>query len=86
MRDLLKLPKIHKDVRDLGIGGSGNNNKTIVSLEYLLPKESKIDLQEYFNRLDFIERSTNLELLSYVDLCSVHEFIKIILMLFSFVR
>ena len=71
MRGLLSLPKIHEDVRKLGIGGAdGNESLTITQLEYLLPNESDIDLQEYFNKLDFIERSTNLELLSYIEMMS----------------
>ena len=71
MRDLLSLPKIHEDVRKLGIGGAdGNETLTMTQLEYLLPNESDIDLQDYFNKLDFIERSTNLELLSYIEMLS----------------
>ena len=54
MRDLLKLPRIHDDVRQLGIGGMPNQEETIEFLNYLLPNEKDINLQDYFNRLDFI--------------------------------
>ena len=71
MRDLLSLPQIHDDVRKLGTGGQNNQSSlTMAELEYLLPNESDIDLQDYFNKLDFIERSTNLELLSYIEMMS----------------
>ena len=70
MRSFLKLPKIHEDVRMLGIGGSELEKAKVEYLEYLLPDEEEIDLQEYFKRLDFIERSTNLEFLSYMELHS----------------
>tara|TARA_Y100001970_G_C14004266_1_gene734999 strand:- start:172 stop:900 length:729 start_codon:yes stop_codon:yes gene_type:complete len=71
MRALLSLPKIHDDVRKLGTGGEDSEHSvTMAQLEYLLPSESGIDLQDYFNKLDFIERSTNLELLSYIEMIS----------------
>jgi len=71
MRALLSLPKIHDDVRKLGTGGDDSaKSLTMRELEYLLPDESEIDLQDYFNKLDFIERSTNLELLSYIEMMS----------------
>ena len=60
MRNLLSLPKIHEDVRKLGIGGpDGSKSLTLTQLEYLLPNESDIDLQDYFNKLDFIEHTLN---------------------------
>ena len=71
IRDMLKLPRIHDDVRELGIGGTIlDNNQAIDFLEYLLPDEGEKNLHEYFNKLDFIERSTNLELLSYMEMSS----------------
>ena len=71
MRALLSLPQIHDDVRKLGTGGDDSaKSLTMRELEYLLPDESEIDLQDYFNKLDFIERSTNLELLSYIEMMS----------------
>ena len=68
MRDLLKLPKIHDDVRMLGVGGEEEMNVEI--LEYLLPDGEEVNLQEYFDKLDFLERTANLELLSYLELTS----------------
>ena len=53
MRDLLKLPKIHNDVRELGIGGMQNEEETIEYLNYLLPNEKDIDLQDYFERKNY---------------------------------
>ena len=73
MRGFLKLPKIHQDVRMLGVGGDKVQQTTVEYLEYLLPEDENIDLQEYFNRLDFIERTTNLEFLSYMELQSNSE-------------
>ncbi len=73
MRGFLKLTKIHQDVRMLGVGGDKVQQTTVEYLEYLLPEDENIDLQEYFNRLDFIERTTNLEFLSYMELQSNSE-------------
>ena len=71
IRDMLKMPRIHDDVRQLGVGGNGlDNRQAIEFLDYLLPDEEDVNLQGYFDKLDFIERSTNLELLSYMELSS----------------
>ena len=72
MRDMLSMPRIHEDVRQLGVGGKGGISETqaVEVLEYLLPDEEAVDLQEYFQKLDFIERSTNLEILSFMEMSS----------------
>ena len=71
IRDMLKMPRIHDDVRQLGVGGNGlDNRQSAEFLEYLLPDEGEVNLQDYFDRLDFIERSTNLELISYMEMSS----------------
>ena len=72
MRDMLNMPRIHEDVRELGIGGPDgmSEQQAIEVLEYLLPDEESVNLQEYFQKLDFIERSTNLEILSFMEMSS----------------
>ena len=72
MRDMLKMPRIHEDVRELGIGGTGgiSEEKSVEIFEYLLPEEGAENLQDYFRKLDFIERSTNLEILSFMEMSS----------------
>ena len=69
IRGLLKLPQIHDDVRELGIGGSAEG-QAIEDLKYLLPDEGNIDLQSYFDRLDYLDRLANLEILSYMEMNS----------------
>ena len=72
MRDMLKMPRIHEDVRALGTGGPNeiSDEQSIEILEYLLPDEESVNLRDYFQRLDFIERSTNLEILSFMEMSS----------------
>ena len=63
LRKLLKLPLINEDIRKLGIGGSKNFIDDKNYLSYLLPDlNSPIDFND---KLNFIERSVNLENLSY---------------------
>ena len=69
IRELLKLPKIHKDVRQLGIGGP-QEDQSIEKLEYLLPDEGELNLQAYFDKLDYLDRLSNLELLSFKEMLS----------------
>ena len=67
IRELLRLPQIHEDVRELGIGGE-DQDVAIEKLEYLLPDEESTDLQTYFDRLDYLDRLSNLELLSFMEM------------------
>ena len=63
LRNLLKLPLINEDIRKLGVGGSKRSANEKDYLSYLLPElNSPIDFND---ELDFIERSINLENLSY---------------------
>jgi len=65
LRSLLKLPSIDDDIRKLGTGGS-DSIQSFNDLNYLLPNE--IDLDEYKEDLSFIERSINLEKISYKEI------------------
>ena len=66
IRDMLKLPKIHEDIRMLGVGGAAAK-ESFQYLEYLLP-ESDLNLQSYFDKLDYLDRLANLEVLSYMEM------------------
>ena len=68
MRKLLKIPSINDDVRKLGVGGS-DSITSLNDLNYLLP--NKFDLDKLPQDLAFIERSINLEKLSYREIESV---------------
>jgi len=69
IRGLLKLPQIHDDIRELGIGGAAKG-QAVEDLGYLLPDEENINLQSYFDRLDYLDRLANLEILSYMEMNS----------------
>jgi len=71
IRDMLKLPQIHDDVRSLGVGGTAAKD-AFEDLEYLLPDED-LNLQSYFDRLSYLDRLTNLEVLSYMEMNSNSE-------------
>ncbi len=63
LRNLLKLPLINEDIRKLGVGGIKRSANEKDYLSYLLPElNSPIDFND---ELNFIERSINLENLSY---------------------
>ena len=68
LRRLLKLPSINDDIRKLGIGGGSSLDsiKELNDLNYLLPKEFDLDILP--KNLDFVERSVNLEKLSYAEI------------------
>ena len=68
LRRLLKLPSINDDIRKLGIGGGSSLDsiKELNDLNYLLPKEFDLDILP--KNLDFVERSLNLEKLSYAEI------------------
>ena len=66
LRKLLRMPSINEDTRKLGIGGKDTLIKTFNDLNYLLP--SKINLNDLPKNLAFVERSINLEKLSYKEI------------------
>ena len=68
IRKLLKIPSINDDVRKLGVGGA-DSLKSFNDLNYLLPSEFNLD--KFPKDLAFIERSINLEKLSYKKIESI---------------
>ena len=66
LRQLVKLPPIHDDIRKMGYGGL-DDRKDLNDYNYLLPL-NKIDLEDLNNNLDHIHRLVKLELLSYNEL------------------
>ena len=66
LRELLRLPSIDDDIRKLGVGGSIDSIKDLNDLNYLLP--SQFDLDILPKNIEFIERSINLEELSYQEI------------------
>tara|TARA_B100000941_G_scaffold56537_1_gene36840 strand:+ start:12121 stop:13056 length:936 start_codon:yes stop_codon:yes gene_type:complete len=66
LRELLKLPSIDDDIRKLGVGGGNDSIKNLNDLNYLLPSE--FDLNLIKKHIDFVERSINLEILSYNEI------------------
>ena len=66
LRKLLKLPPIDDDIRKLGVGGDLDSIARLNDLNYLLPKEFDLDILP--KNLDFVERSINLEKLSYQEI------------------
>ena len=65
LRSLLRLPSIDNDTRKLGTGGS-DSTQSFNDLNYLLP--DKTNLNSFEKDLSFIERSINLEKISYVEI------------------
>jgi len=68
IRKLLKIESINDDVRKLGVGGR-DSIQSFNDLNYLLPNEFNLD--KLPKNLAFIERSINLEKLSYKQIESV---------------
>ena len=66
LRDLVKLPQIHDDIREVGIGGNTPKDESGI-LEYLLPVDN-VNLLEIDKRIDFLSRLFNLESLSYTEI------------------
>lgn len=66
LRDLVKLPRIHDDVRKVGVGGTMSEDDES-RLEYLLPGEG-YDLFNTSRKMDFINRVLNLEALSFAEM------------------
>ena len=65
LRSLLRLPSIDNDTRKLGTGGS-DSIQSFNDLNYLLPDKTNLDSFE--KNLSFIQRSINLEKISYVEI------------------
>jgi len=68
LRKLLKIPSINDDIRKLGVGGA-DSIQSFNDLNYLLPNE--FDLDKLPKNIAFIERSINLEKLSYKEIESI---------------
>jgi len=66
LRNMLKMPSVDKDTRELGVGGNSDSVKTLNDLNYLLP--DKVNLNTLPKDLDFIKRSINFENISYNDI------------------
>ena len=66
LRELLKLPPIDDDIRKLGVGGGVDSVVRLNDLNYLLPKEFDLDILP--KNINFLERSINLEKLSYEEI------------------
>ncbi len=66
LRELLRLPSIDDDIRELGVGGGIDSIKDLNDLNYLLPNQFDLDI--LLKNIDFIERSINLENLSYEEI------------------
>ncbi|MFQ6610815.1 MAG: hypothetical protein ACE5D7_08465, partial [Fidelibacterota bacterium] len=60
LRDMIKLPQIHDDIRKVGVGGNTSPKES--SQEYLLPDmQDQIDLHEFNKMIDHYNRLANLE-------------------------
>jgi len=66
LRRLVKLPPIDSDTRKLGVGGSSNND-VLNDVHYLLPSDD-INLEELQKNINFLQRSLNLENMSYTEI------------------
>ena len=66
LRRLVKLPPIDSDTRKLGVGGSSNNG-VLNDVHYLLPSDD-INLDKLQKNIDFLQRSLNLENMSYTEI------------------
>ena len=51
LRELLKLPSINDDIRELGVGGGTDSLKNLNDLNYLLPSEFDLNLISLFKPL-----------------------------------
>lgn len=67
LRDMIKLPQIHDDIRKVGVGGSTSPKES--SQEYLLPDmQDQIDLHEFNKMIDHYNRLANLEYMIYEEI------------------
>ena len=68
IRDLIRMPQIHDDIRKVGVGGN-TGTKEESSLNYLFPDGTEfIDLDNFNKSLDFYNRLANLEFMSYGEI------------------
>ena len=66
-RKLVKLPSIHKEIRELGIKYDQNKVQSLNDFEYLIPNNiNKLSL--IAKNIDNLHRTINLELLSYYEI------------------
>lgn len=61
-RKLVKLPKIHEDVRKLGVGGDKSKDESCI-FNYLIP--DGVEFRKIDDDIDYLKRLMNLEMLSY---------------------
>jgi murein DD-endopeptidase MepM/ murein hydrolase activator NlpD len=66
LRDLVKLPRIHEDIRKMGVGGKKSKNESS-NLDYLLPSDN-INLNDFKKKFNHLHRLVNLESLSYTEI------------------
>ncbi len=70
LRELVKLPEIHEDVRKVGVGGEIKRGEK--SLEYLLPESGKdISLKSRSKHIETLHRMLNLTQLSYSEISDI---------------
>ena len=68
IRDLIRMPQIHDDIRKVGVGGN-TGGKEESDLNYLLPEGvESIDFDKFNKKLDFYNRLANLEFMSYREI------------------
>ena len=66
-RKLVKLPSIHKEIKELGIKHDENKFQSLNNFEYLIPNNiNKLSLVA--KNIDNLHRTINLELLSYYEI------------------
>ena len=56
------MPKIHEDVRKLGVGGDKNKDESNI-FDYLIPEG--VEFRKIDDDIDYLKRLMNLEMLSY---------------------
>jgi len=66
-RELVRLPSIHKDIRKLGVVPDKNKIQSLNNLEYLIP-ENIYKLSLIAKNIDHLQRTINLEMLSYNEI------------------
>ena len=66
LRKLVKLPPIDSDIRKLGVGGS-SNGEILNDVQYLLPSD-EMNLDQLQKSISFLQRSLNLEKMSYSEI------------------
>ena len=66
-RSLVKLPPIHKEVRELGVGYDKEQIQSLNDFEYLIPNKIN-NLSSLAKNVDDLHRMVNLEMLSYSEI------------------